>query len=99
MIDFGAIKRSLFQECVGQGCHRRPVLDHDPGSPCTSASEELISPGIGLVLTPGRLRSRANVRSRSVLLALERGPIEGLNGGEQIECRYGPRDVLQGDPC
>jgi len=34
MIGFGAIKRSLVQECVGHGRHRWPVLDHDHAVDC-----------------------------------------------------------------
>ena len=98
-IDLLTVERPVLQECFGHGCQGRPVRDHDPGSPRTSASEELISPGVGSVLAPGRLGGLANVRSGSELLALERGPAQRLSGREQIERRHGARDVLEGYPC
>ena len=60
-IDFPAVECPMLQESYGHGCHRRPVLNHDPDGPRTSASEELIAPGIGSVLAPGCVGGRVYV--------------------------------------
>jgi hypothetical protein len=70
-IDLLTLEPPMLQECFGQGCQRRPVRDHDPASARTSASEELISPGMGPVLAAGSLGGLSNVRSRSALEAIQ----------------------------